>query len=765
MSNDCQFHVVASLNMGGMERIVLDIAEQNQAVTIFVMKHSQASHTPLDGVNVIDLSSYPLEEKAQIVKDAVKGSSVYTHLIKTIDLNALWNIGITTIPVIHNIAEGWKHNIHDYNVKSVPYIIACGQAVKEDVIASGIKKPVYVIRHIPYIPAVRNHLVNKHEKKISLLMVGRIVSQKRYPFAVRVIAELRKNPALKGYKIQLTIAGPGNEDQSRICVNAILDTCKMFGLTYELNRHAFPYVKSIESDASVILVGPVDQARNYMANFDIFMNTSLWEGVSISTMEAIIAGVPVISSNVGGQNEIVMNSELLMSEEATPAEWANAIYQHILDNPNIEKENLRNQKRMRNLTKISTLPWEWMNKLAQKQLNRHTVFITGNMNMGGAQRSLNNLVTEMQENKEGVTVIVAGKSEMRSYIKNESDWRFIRDIHNNGSVEKELSMQQRLEMILTILLEKGPSNICFWNMDPLSKMFITYILEASPIRIFDVSPGPMMFKELNNASNNDGLELIGLSASRYFERLNAVVSKYNGGFPEQMPERKRVVIPNGVYPTSAVCPQSYLPVNENAFNILIAGRITESKYPEIIRPLAEMLADILPEATLTVVGDTVARNNEGPAWQQAGYQSDVVGKNVRFLPGLSEVQSIMGHYSCLLMISDDQGCPNTSLEASMQGIPVIANYSGGTEEQIIDGLNGFLISVDKRGHYDHSICLQNVQNIMSAILKMFKHSNAKQMGDAALSIVKSKFGMDVMLEKYRNLFYDFDKTSEVGSQE
>ena len=56
-----------------------------------------------------------------------------------------------------------------------------------------------------------------------------------------------------------------------------------------------------------------------------------------------------------------------------------------------------------------------------------------------------------------------------------------------------------------------------------------------------------------------------------------------------------------------------------------------------------------------------------------------------------DVTPLLAQCPIFVMISDRQGCPNASLEAMAMGRPVIANRSGGVEEQIEDGVNGFLI--------------------------------------------------------------------------
>lgn len=59
---------------------------------------------------------------------------------------------------------------------------------------------------------------------------------------------------------------------------------------------------------------------------DVFVNVSEWEGLPVSIMEALRAGVPVVASDVGGTSEIVTPEVgRLVHRDASPTEIANDI--------------------------------------------------------------------------------------------------------------------------------------------------------------------------------------------------------------------------------------------------------------------------------------------------------------------------------------------------------------------------------------------------------------------------------------------------------
>jgi len=55
----------------------------------------------------------------------------------------------------------------------------------------------------------------------------------------------------------------------------------------------------------VRFLGHRDDARAWLAGCDIYVNSSISEGVSLTILEAMAAGVPVIATRVGGTPEVV----------------------------------------------------------------------------------------------------------------------------------------------------------------------------------------------------------------------------------------------------------------------------------------------------------------------------------------------------------------------------------------------------------------------------------------------------------------------------
>ena len=58
----------------------------------------------------------------------------------------------------------------------------------------------------------------------------------------------------------------------------------------------------------VRFLGHRDDAREWLAGFDVYVNSSVSEGISLTILEAMAAGLPVVATRVGGTPEVVIDN-------------------------------------------------------------------------------------------------------------------------------------------------------------------------------------------------------------------------------------------------------------------------------------------------------------------------------------------------------------------------------------------------------------------------------------------------------------------------
>lgn len=94
----------------------------------------------------------------------------------------------------------------------------------------------------------------------------------------------------------------------------------------------------------VVLAGHVDEAREHLKAFDLFLLSSVKEGLPFAILEAGYAGVPVISTSVGGIPEVIQNLENgILIAPRRPQEIKNALA-YLDEHPEVKDQMIQKFK-------------------------------------------------------------------------------------------------------------------------------------------------------------------------------------------------------------------------------------------------------------------------------------------------------------------------------------------------------------------------------------------------------------------------------------
>lgn len=97
-------------------------------------------------------------------------------------------------------------------------------------------------------------------------------------------------------------------------------------------------IKKLHLAKNFLLLGAKNQAWQYLPAFDIYVCCSVKEGFPFSILEAMAAGLPIVSTKVGGISEMIQNEKTgLLVEPAKPQNLAEAIIK-ILKNKNLAEK-------------------------------------------------------------------------------------------------------------------------------------------------------------------------------------------------------------------------------------------------------------------------------------------------------------------------------------------------------------------------------------------------------------------------------------------
>ena len=278
-----------------------------------------------------------LKKIQQLIAD-FKPDIVHTHASKAgaLGRKAAHKAGVAQIyhtfhgHVFHSYFGTLKTNLYkkiERNLaKKSTKIIAISEIQKKEL--SEVHKicPANKIVVIPLGFDLARFYTNKEEKRINFRkewnidddeiaigIIGRIVPIKDHAFFVNVIEKVLQKTS---QKIRVFIVGDG-EDKSKI--QELIGSKK---ITYSENKER----------ATFQFTSWIKEIDHLNAGMDIICLTSKNEGTPVSLIEAQASGKPIVSTNVGGiENVIIPNKTALLSQVGDMNKFSNNLTQLIED--------------------------------------------------------------------------------------------------------------------------------------------------------------------------------------------------------------------------------------------------------------------------------------------------------------------------------------------------------------------------------------------------------------------------------------------------
>jgi glycosyltransferase involved in cell wall biosynthesis len=706
--------IVSSLSLGGAQKIILDWASRiapswrvhlitirNQAQEFSVPNHIRLTRLGGSGQD-------GYQKLQQIAKKIAAGENpvVLAHLLSKKERDLMANEGCFVIPVLHNAKAGWIEDVSSLDPK-VP-VISVSHACTRDLRASGWTGSVSTIHHIPKVvsgkPGERRFPEKWKipENAIVLGMIGGVKPQKDYLHALRILKALNEKK-----RVYLVILGG-----------------PVGRMGEETWRELTSGIERLGLRKRVCMPGFIPRAEDFITSFNIFLNTSHHEGLSIATLESLLKLCPVVASKVGGQGEVEANGIWLVDKDAPLRTWVEAIDQALKTKP--DPPSWANFK--------SYQLWTLHHLARAFEPTSKALFVTANLNSGGAQRSLVNLAKELTGAVD-FEIAVAGASTTDHFF-HELEAAGVK-VFRTGVREQTPAFDHAESLAQKVCLDRI-GVVVFWNVDSKVKLLLTKTLGFTKVKFIDVSPGEDSFVSL--VDGDEFQKRICFSRREFYERLDHLVLKFDGTVPVEYHGRVHI-IPNGVpAPTPKELKLDYA-IND-APKVVVNGRIAPSKFILEIMAAMELVWQKLPDAELHIYGAAEPGEQAYAAKVLAKAKSEL-GKRI-FLHGLNfEAKQSFRDYDAYVVLGHRQGCPNALLEALAAGLPCIGNDDGGTGEQIIDGETGLLLPD----------CLP--ENVADALLNILSdRALAKRLGKNGSQRALNNFSMELMKLRYIALFYE-----------
>jgi colanic acid/amylovoran biosynthesis glycosyltransferase len=212
------------------------------------------------------------------------------------------------------------------------------------------------------------------------------------------------------------------------------------------------------------------------------------------------------------------------------------------------------------------------------------------------------------------------------------------------------------------------------------------------------------------------------------------------------PEEKLVLLPYGVDTRQF----TECPVAASAKNFLCAGRFVEKKSPlSVLRAFRQVLASH-GDAHLWMAGDGPLLPRAQELAHELGISESVTFTGVlphREVAGLMQRMRCYVQHSVTAADGDMEGTPNTILEASGSGLPVVSTRHAGIKEAIREEQTGFLVD-------EHDI-----DGMAEGMIRFAGDAQlAAQMGRAGRNYILEHYSIDGQIRKLHQLIAEAVKS-------
>jgi len=313
-------HVVDGLDTGGLERFVCDLAlsqhAAGQSVAVFSLNRTEGFRAELEagGVEVIQGGKRGGFDRALIrrLRTLVRERGielVHTHNFVPNYYAALAVLGLrcALVNTCHNmgtrLAQRRLRWLFRLSLLRTARIATVGEAARAHLVGAGLLPAARTVALDNGIPVQRfargEHARTAARELLGLPVdapvlgcVGRLVALKNHALLIGLLPDLRARFA----GLQLVLIGDGP-------------------LRAELEEQ----VRTLGLGDCVRFAGDRSDVAQLLCGFDVFVQPSRTEGLSIALLEASAAGCAIVASRVGGNPEIVAEGErgrLFESEDA-----------------------------------------------------------------------------------------------------------------------------------------------------------------------------------------------------------------------------------------------------------------------------------------------------------------------------------------------------------------------------------------------------------------------------------------------------------------
>jgi glycosyltransferase involved in cell wall biosynthesis len=747
--------LVTTIQIGGAERVTLDLAHElpRQGVRVCVAAFGRPTRMAFsEPEHFVDLSGVPNTpaDRGEAVAELARefgADLVHAHLIRAAEGREIKARGLPLVMTIHNLPPAWPAGLDRADDDHVDFLFACSCAVESAWRGHGESE---IFPNQPAQPPVRTvwngidakPFADSPERRSAaaewraangwgagdfvIAAVANPRPQKRLHILPEIVHRLRAR--IRGREVRLVFVGEHSECSAE---------------AREAVEQIEAAIRRWDVERCVCWTGAIGDVATVLTASDVLVSPSAYEGLSLSHLEALAAGVPVVATAVGGSREVQSAHMHLVPPTATADEFAELLARLSETAATRESALPPDFTRHQMAARARRLYPRVIERASATADSGEVWLIANNFSTGGAQSSARRLLRGLADRGVKVRAFTVQESPPHPTPGRAALMRAGIPVVAVPPPET-LDAADAVERILERAAIGRPRAVLFWNLIASYKILLADGFSATPV--YDVSPGEMYFSSLAKyfAQPRPGLPY--RTPRQYGSLLAGVVVKYAGESARASELGVPVhVIRNGITPGA---PPPVRVGDGRRFIIGTAARISPDKKLEELIDAMRCALPSLRGCEVHIAGGV----ESGAEKYARELRLRARGLPVRWCGEVSDTAEFLGGLDLFAMISEPAGCPNASLEAMARGLPVVATDAGGACEQVIDGHTGRLVP---RG---------DVRAFAEALTDLARDpAKRARLGAAAREHVCANFSLERMIDSYWRLC--IGEMADAGSRE
>lgn len=519
-------------------------------------------------------------------------------------------------------------------------------------------------------------------------------------------------------------------------------------------------------DEHVLFLGRRTDVPRLLGASDIFVLSSAWEGLPITVLEAMAAGVPCVSTRAGGVGEALVDGVSGLLVRAGDSEALAEAVAKLASDPGLRTRlaaNARDTHQRCFTAKSMARQTEALYDLAaggRADLAASgpikVLYVIGQLTLGGAERQVAELATRLPRSRyEPVVCCLTNGGPLADEI--ESAGVRVVSVGKRRGVASGAS-----RTLLDLVRAERPA------------IMHSYLFSANwrTVLVGRLARVPLVITSVRN------VDIHGVFAFTLVERVlsglndrviaNAQAVKDYVARTHWIPPEKISVILNGVaserlssaahsdgtgsgraVPEGPVGPQERpagvrsspedgRAAPERRPTVLIVASLTPKKDHSTFLSAAASVNRLAPEARFIVVGDGPLRGELGRLTEELG-----IASSVEFRGETSDIASTLDEADVCVLTSLKEGCSNFILESMLAGKPVVATDAGGNRELIESGVTGYIVPIG------------DVRGVASRIAGLLSNPTLRlSMGAKGRERATTEFSIERMVERTVSLYED-----------